>query len=107
MDSILSIKNRTRKRKDHQEDQVTLSPIQIKKALYMEGYSIEIEFNDHTVKTIDFGNFLVKHPHPQYNKYNDIELFKQFKIEAGNLVWGDNWDLIFPLVQLYKGTIKI
>ena len=107
MDPILSIKNRTKKRKDNQKDKVTQEPAQIKKARYVEGFSIEIEFNDHTVKIVDFGDFLAKHPHPQYNKYNDIELFKQFKIEAGNLVWGDNWDLIFPLVQLYMGTIKV
>jgi len=43
MDSILSFKNRTKKRKDHQEDKVSKEPIQIKKALYMEGYSIAIQ----------------------------------------------------------------
>lgn len=107
MDSILSVKNRTKKRKDNPKNKVTREPLQIRKARYVEDYSIEIEFNDHTVRVVDFGHFLKKHPHPQYNKYNDIELFKQFKIEGGNLVWGDNWDLIFPIVQIHKGVIKI
>jgi len=43
MDSILSIKNRTKKRKDNQKDKVIREPIQIKKATYVEDYSIEIE----------------------------------------------------------------
>jgi hypothetical protein len=54
---------------------------------------------------VDFGNFLIKKPHPQYSKYLDIPKFKDFKIEMGNVVWGENWDLIFPLSQLYRGKI--
>jgi len=67
------------------------------KAIYVDGYKVEIWFSDTTVKIVDFGPFLQKHPNPQHNKYPDTELFKQFKIEAGNLVWGENWDLIFPV----------
>lgn len=107
MDTILSVKSGAKKRKDHQKNKVSKEPMQIKEAHYLEEYRIKIEFNDHTVKEVDFGDFLLHHPHPQYNKYKDFNLFKQFKIEAGNLVWGDNWDLIFPLNQLYKGIIKI
>ena len=104
MDSVLSTKNRTAKRKDHKENQVA---IQVNKARYIDGYKVELEFNDKTLKTIDFEDFLIKHPHPAHNKYKDINLFKQFKIESGNIVWGENWDLIFPLIQLYKGRIKV
>jgi hypothetical protein len=105
MDPILSAKNRAKKRKNNTEDQIEKT-IQVEKAHYVEGYKIEIEFTDHNIKTVDFGNFLAKHAHPQYDKYKDIDLFKQFKIEAGNLVWGKNWDLIFPVMQLYRGTIE-
>jgi hypothetical protein len=83
-----------------------MKTIQVEKATYVEGYKVEIEFNDRTAKTVDFGIFLAKHPHPVHDKYKDIELFKQFKIEAGNIVWGKNWHLIFPVDQLYKGRIK-
>lgn len=106
MDSILSAKNRTKKRKDNPQNQVAKNPVQVINASYVEGYKVEIWFSDTTVKIVDFGHFLQKHPHPQYNKYQDTELFKQFKIEAGNLVWGENWDLIFPISQLHKGAIK-
>jgi hypothetical protein len=84
-----------------------MKAIQVEKARYISGYKVEIEFNDKTTKTVDFGIFLEKHPHPQHDKYKDTNLFKQFKIEAGNIVWGKNWDLIFPVVQLYNGKIKV
>ena len=80
--------------------------IKIVKATCVEGYKVKIEFSDSTNQIVDFGTFLDKNPHPLYNKYKDIKLFKQFKIEAGNIVWGKNWDLIFPVDQLYKGKIK-
>ena len=54
---------------------------------------------------VDFGNFFETHSHPQYNKYKKVENFKKFKIENGNVVWGKDWDLIFPVSDLYKGKI--
>ena len=47
----------------------------------------------------------LKHPHPQYNKYLEWKNFKKATIENGNVVWGKNWDLIFPIEQLYNGEI--
>lgn len=83
-----------------------MKTIHVEKATYINDYKVAIQFNDKTTKTVDFGVFLIKHPHPIHDKYKEINLFKQFKIEGGNLVWGDNWDLIFPIIQLYKGRIK-
>ena len=80
--------------------------INITDAKYLEGYKVTIHFNDNTQQIVDFGVFLKKHPHPQYDKYKDLAKFKTFKIENGNIVWGKNWDLIFPVSQLYKGKIK-
>ena len=74
-------------------------------AEYIGDLSVKIFFNDNTSNTIDVGSFIKKHPHPQYNKYLDEKKFKKFKIDAGNVVWGNNWDLIFPIEQLYKGSI--
>lgn len=67
--------------------------------------TVEITFSDKTVKTVDVGEFIRLHPHPQYNKYLNPKKFKNFNIENGNVVWGKNWDLIFPLEQLYAGRI--
>jgi len=74
-------------------------------ATYLMGYKVKIEFSDNTSRVIDFEPFLKENPHPQYEKYNNIKYFKKFKIENGNLVWGRNWDLIFPVNDLYTGNL--
>ena len=51
------------------------------------------------------GQFIRLHPHPQYNKYLDEAEFEKFTIDDGNIVWGEDWDLVFPVEQLYSGVI--
>ncbi len=80
--------------------------IYIKEAIYVSELSVCLVFNDDTKQTIDIGDYIRKHPHPQYNKYLQPKEFMKFKIEDGNIVWGKNWDLIFPVDQLYKGLIN-
>ena len=79
--------------------------ITIESAQYISGYKLEIKFSNNTVNIVDFELFLLNNPHPQWNTYKKIENFKQFKIENGNVVWGKDWDLIFPIDQLLKGKI--
>lgn len=81
------------------------SRIKIESAKYISDHKLEITFSDNTVKIVDFQLFLIENPHPQWSKYEKIENFKKFKIENGNIVWGKDWDLIFPISQLYKGNI--
>ena len=38
-------------------------------AKYVAPLMVELHFNDGTVKTIDVGAFIRKHPHPQYNSF--------------------------------------
>ena len=82
-----------------------MKPVSIVKAEYVGDLSVKIVFNDNTTTIVDVGTFIKKHPHPQYNKYLEESNFKKFKIDLGNIVWGKNWDLIFPIEQLYKGKI--
>lgn len=74
-------------------------------AQYHKKYKLKIRFNDGTEKIVDFEPQIRKIRVPVYKKYQEIENFKQFKIENGNIVWGENWDLIFPVHQLYEGKI--
>lgn len=74
-------------------------------AVYAGGLSLNITFSDGAVRHVDFSQFLLQHPHPQHDKYADPEKFKSFEIENGNLVWGKDWDMVFPLEDLYSGTI--
>ena len=73
--------------------------------LYIADLSVKLKFNDGTVREIDFGTFLNKHPHPQYNKYLKPSNFKKFHLDHGYIVWGKNWDLVFPLEQLFNGEL--
>lgn len=67
--------------------------------------SVNIQFSDNTSRVVNIGDFIRRHPHPQYNKYLDEKKFSRFSIDGGNIVWGKNWDLIFPIEQLYTGCI--
>lgn len=82
------------------------SNIQVTQATHIRDLTLHIEFSDGTSRTIDFAPFLLAHPHPQHNHYRDPDNFKNFKIEHGNIVWGKNWDFIFPIDQLYQGAIE-
>jgi Protein of unknown function (DUF2442) len=78
--------------------------IVIKSAKYIGDYAIRIVFSDETNRLIDFKTFLESSLHPSIRKYLDENKFNKFNIVDGNLNWND-YDLIFPLDDLHKGTI--
>lgn len=78
---------------------------QITGAEYAGSYSVSLIFSDGVVRRVYFGGFLKRSAHPQIRFYLDEREFRKFKIEGGNIVWGDAWDLIFPIEQLYRGEI--
>jgi hypothetical protein len=80
--------------------------INVVNAEYVESYKLEILFSNDKKKLVDFSVFLETHSHPQYNKYKKENNFKKFKIENGNVVWGKDWDMIFPVDDLYKGKLN-
>ena len=82
-----------------------MNGIIVSKAKYLENYKIKIVFSDNTSQIIDFEPFLKENPHPQWDKYIDLTIFKKFRIDKGNLVWGRNWDLVFPVHSLYVGNL--
>ena len=69
------------------------------------GYILRVTFADGRCNVIDFEPYLIKRPHPQYNQYYDPIRFLDYKIEYGNLVWGDNWDLMFDSLNLYYNNL--
>ena len=66
---------------------------------------VKLTFNDGHQSIVDIGEFIRQHPHPQYNKYLDPDLFRTFVVDDGNVVWGEDWDLIFPIENLYIGKV--
>lgn len=67
-------------------------------------FVLELLFSDgHRIK-VDFRPFLNTTMHPAIKKYLNEDRFKEFTIVDGNLNWND-YDLIFPLDDLYRGMI--
>ena len=81
--------------------------VSIKRATYLDGFRVCIDFTDGIQQTIDFKPFLEINKKGYLKKYSNPSAFKNFTIENGNLVWGKDWDLIFPISQLYKGAIQL
>lgn len=78
----------------------------IVKAQYRGGLRVELTFNDNFSRIVDFSPFLKNHPHPQYDKHQDPKHFQEFEIEYGNIVWGKDWDLVFPIQSPYSGNLE-
>lgn len=79
--------------------------IEIKSATYMGDFTIRIDFNDRVTKLVNFKSFLETSYHPSIRKYLDEYKFKEFEIIDGNLNWND-YELIFPVYDLYQGKVK-
>ena len=82
-----------------------MNTLAITEAQYTADYCLQLTFSDGTTQVVDFGPFLQNHPHPAHNKYRQLANFKRFRIERGNVVWGRDWDLIFPISQLHQGYV--
>lgn len=75
-------------------------------AKYAGNLSVLMTFNDGHSTTINFGEWIRKHPHPQYNRFLDEKKFKSFYIDhTGNIAWGKGRDLYFPIADLYDGRV--
>lgn len=83
-----------------------MKTISVNEVKYIEEYKLEIIFTDDKKKVVDFKQLFNTHSHPQYDKYKKTENFKRFKIENGNVTWGKDWDMIFPVYNLYQGKVN-
>lgn len=82
-----------------------MDAINVTSARHLGEHKLEVTFDNEKKKIIDFSTFLETHSHPQFNKYKKEANFKKFKIENGNIVWGKDWDMIFPVYDLYTGKL--
>jgi len=78
--------------------------VKVVTAKYLDDYKIEIIFNDKKRNVIDFLPALKKYA--TCKKYLDITLFKKFKVDSGNIVWGNNWEMIFKIEDLYENKFN-
>jgi hypothetical protein len=78
--------------------------LKIIKAEYIEDYKIRLVFSDGKENTVDFQSFLRQAQNPMTRKFLDINEFKKFKIEYGDLLWND-YEMCFPIIDLYEDNI--
>lgn len=78
--------------------------IRVEWAKYIGDFAVRVKFSDGKEKLVDFKSFLINSHHPSIKKYQKESLFKDFQILDGNLNW-NNYDLIFPVWDLYQGQI--
>jgi hypothetical protein len=78
--------------------------IEIVSVVYVNGYKLEITFNDDHVQVVDFEPFLRGSLNPLIRKYLDPVQFQQFTVENGDLQWND-FDLCFPIADLYENRL--
>lgn len=77
----------------------------VKEARYIEGYKLEIIFEDGKKGVVDLQDYLRKGG--LFNRFSDLEYFKQFYLnkELGALCWPDGLD-IAPETLYHKATFS-
>jgi hypothetical protein len=78
--------------------------INITTAEQLSDYALRLSFDDGTEQTIDFKPFLSLSRHPDIRAYLEPSRFAAYRIEYGELVWGD-YDLCFPIADLYQNQL--
>ena len=78
--------------------------VNIKSVEQAGDYSLRLSFDDGTTQTVDFKPFLSSSRHPDIRAYLDLARFAAYRVEYGELVWGD-YDLCFPIVDLYENKL--
>lgn len=76
--------------------------IDVVQAEHAGTYRLKLVFSDGTERVVDFGPFLQNAGHPAIRAFLEPEKFASFRIEQGDLLWGD-YDLCFPVADLYEG----
>ncbi|TDB67941.1 DUF2442 domain-containing protein [Arundinibacter roseus] len=80
--------------------------ISVLRAEYLSGYVVRLYFDDDTVQDVDFTAPFARLK-GYYSRFRELEEFKKFEIDNGTLVWGENWDVIFPVCNLYRNKFPI
>lgn len=92
---------------NHPQNSITLAEdavIDIEEVSYVDRYQLSLCFSNQVERLVDFEPFLTVSTNPMIRKYLDLINFKKFVLDYGNLQWND-YDLCFPIADLYEGTI--
>ena len=78
--------------------------IAIEKAEYQQDFRIKLLFSDKSEQIVDFAEVLQTAKNPMTRKYLDLDKFKEFTVEYGDLMWND-YEMCFPTWDLYRNAI--
>ena len=78
--------------------------IAIEKAEYQQEFRIKLIFSDKSEQIVDFAEVLQTAKNPMTRKYLDLDKFKEFTVEYGDLMWND-YEMCFPTWDLYRNAI--
>jgi hypothetical protein len=73
-------------------------------ARYMNDFSVAVTFSNGITQLVNFLPLLEKHLKGDNLKYFSLERFKKFIVKNGNIYWGKNEDVSFPITSLLKKT---
>ena len=79
--------------------------INIVTAELVEDYRIHLCFDDGVEQVVDFRYFLINSQHPDIQAWLNPVRFASFRLEYGELVWGD-YELCFPMMDLYHNQLQ-
>ena len=78
----------------------------IKSAKYINDFTIAISFTNGKTKLVDFLPIFHKYVTGENLDYFAPQKFKKFIVKNGNIYWGKNEDVIFPVDLLLKKTTR-
>ena len=88
---------RNNKRKTQTEEKIT-----IENAYYLGAFTILLFFSNGKQKKLDFLPIFSKYLKGDFTKYALSSAFKKFRVANGNIYWGKNEEVIFPVDFLYS-----
>jgi hypothetical protein len=67
-------------------------------------YRLWLTFSDKQRSLVDLAPVIKRSMNPQTRQFLNMERFLSFRLEWGNIVWGD-YEMCFPIEELYEGRM--
>jgi len=90
----------------HHQQKTEQKPLMIKSAKYINDFIIAISLTNGEIKLVDFLPLFHKYVKGENLNYFAPQKFKKFIVKNGNIYWGENEDVIFPVDFLLEDTSR-
>lgn len=85
-------------KKQHKKEESLTIP----KAHYLGSYKILLWFSNSKQRIFNFEPLFQKYAKAEYSAWSRPSNFKKYVVDNGNIYWGKNEDVIFPVSFLYR-----